>query len=95
MDTPELRLALPTLPDGYPASPAPTLSARILRAEADGAVEVASGTGESLAFVADEAGAYRAEVRMVPEHTRPYLDRIADDLIREVVWVYSNPIYVE
>ena len=32
---------------------------------------------------------------MVPEHTRPYLNRLADELIRELPWAYSNPIFVE
>jgi len=31
---------------------------------------------------------------MVPEHARPHLGRLADSLVREVVWVYSNTIYV-
>ncbi|HJL15845.1 MAG TPA: hypothetical protein RMH99_09325 [Sandaracinaceae bacterium LLY-WYZ-13_1] len=41
-----------------------------------------------------EPGAYRAEVRMVPEHARPFLGSRADRLVREVVWVYANPVHV-
>ncbi|MBX7192279.1 MAG: hypothetical protein K1X94_09485 [Sandaracinaceae bacterium] len=89
-----LRVSRPSLPPGFPSDPAPRITLRILRAADGGAVEVARGEGEELTFVADEVGVYRAEVRMVPEHARPYLGRFADELVREVPWVYSNPIDV-
>lgn len=89
-----LRVVRPTLPEGFPQDPAPTLRMRILRAAEGGAVEVASGDGALLEHVVTEPGAYRAEVRMVPEHARPYLGRWADELVREVVWIYSNPVFV-
>ncbi len=90
-----LTVRRPSLPEGFPNDPAPSLSLHVLRSAPDGAVEVASGTEDTLSFVTDEAGAYRVEVRMVPEHTRPFIEASADDLIREQVWVYSNPIFVE
>jgi hypothetical protein len=31
---------------------------------------------------------------MVPNHARAALGRRADTLVREVPWVYSNPIFV-
>ncbi len=89
-----LVLRRPSLPDGFPNDPAPEISLHILRADATGAEEVASGIGEELTFVVDRAGAYRAEVRMVPNHTRPFLRSLADMATREQTWVYSNPIYV-
>ncbi|HJL02668.1 MAG TPA: hypothetical protein RMH85_29485 [Polyangiaceae bacterium LLY-WYZ-15_(1-7)] len=89
-----LELTRPRLPEGWPSDPPPELSLHILRAAEGGAVEVARGEGETLRFVADAPGAYRAEVRMVPEHARAFLGRRADGLVREVVWVYSNPIFV-
>jgi hypothetical protein len=67
---------------------------RILRAGSGGAVEVAEGEGASLEHVATEPGVYRAEVLMTPHHAEPYLGRFVADLVREVPWVYSNPIYV-
>jgi hypothetical protein len=89
-----LRVVRPALPEGFPADPPPVLRLRILRAQEGGAVEVASGDGETLDYVATVPGAYRAEVRIVPEHTRPYLGAYGDQLIREHVWVYSNAIQV-
>jgi hypothetical protein len=89
-----LRVVRPSLPEGFPSEPAPVISMRLLRAADGGAIEVASGSDEVLEHVVTEPGAYRVEVRMVPEHARPYVARFADDLVREVVWVYSNPIYV-
>lgn len=89
-----LRVTRPGLPAGFPSDPPPALSLHLLRAAEGGAVEVASGAGPTLEHVATLPGAYRVEVRMVPEHARPYLGRFADELVREVVWVYSNPIHV-
>ena len=90
-----IEASMPALPEGFPNDPAPTLSLHLLRSEAGGAVEVASTTEATLSFAADQPGAYRVEVRMVPEHARPYVAAVADELIREQTWVYSNPIFVE
>lgn len=90
-----LHLVRPSLPEGFPSDPAPTISMRIVRAMAGGGVEVASGSDAELTFTTTEAGAYRAEIHIVPEHARPYLGTSADALIHEVPWVYTNPIYVE
>ncbi len=92
-----LRVVRPSLPEGFPSEPPPTITIRILRSSAAGAVEVARGDGEVLEHVATEAGAYRAEVRMIPEHARSALSRGLvryPELIREIVWVYTNPIFV-
>lgn len=89
-----LRVTAPRLPEGFPADPAPRLTLRLLRSTASGAVEVARSEGAMLEHVTTEPGPYRAEVRMVPEHARPALGTRADTLIRELVWVYSNPIFV-
>ena len=90
-----LHLVRPSLPDGFPNAPPPTIAMRIIRAAAGGGVEVASGSDAELTFTTTEPGVYRAEVHMIPEHTRPYLGAYADMLIHEVPWVYTNPIYVE
>jgi hypothetical protein len=89
-----LRVTRPGLPDGHPAVPAPELTLRILRSSPTGGEVVAEGDGETLEYLAAEAGAYRAEVRMVPHHARPFLAAEADALVREVPWIYSNPVYV-
>jgi hypothetical protein len=85
----------PSLPAGFPSDPPPRIELRILRAAEGGAVEVARGTDDRLEHVTETVGAYRAEVRIVPEHARPYLGAFADELVREVPWIYSNPIYVD
>lgn len=82
------------LPADFPQASAPAIRVHLLRAQEGGAIEVASTEGSTLEHVASEPGAYRVEVRMTPEHARPYLGSFADELIREVVWIYSNPIYV-
>ncbi len=88
-----LRVTRPRLPEGFPSEPAPSMRMRILRAASGGAIEVASGSDETLEHVITAPGVYRAEVLLVPEHARPYLGRYADELVREVPWVYANPIY--
>ena len=90
-----LRLMRPRLPDGFPNDPPPTIRMRILRSANMGRTEIASGTDAMLETTVTEPGAYRAEVWIVPEHTRPYLGREADSMIRDVPWVYSSPIHVE
>lgn len=90
-----LRVVRPSLPAGFPSDPPPRIELRILRAAEGGAVEVARGTDDRLEHVTETVGAYRAEVRIVPEHARPYLGAFADELVREVPWIYSNPIYVD
>ena len=89
-----LRVLRPSLPPGHPAEPAPTISMRLLRSAAGGPVEVANGDGDVLEHTTTEAGSYRAEVRIVPEHARPFLEDRADALIHESIWIETNPIHV-
>jgi hypothetical protein len=82
----------------------PRITTRVLRAEdtAEGFVEVAASEASGLDVVADVAGAYRVEVRMMPWHLSGELDdeakRILDDADfagTDYVWIYANPFYVE
>ena len=81
---------------------APRLLMRVLRADdsAAGFTEVARGDGD-LDVVADVAGAWRVEVRMLPLHLRAALNDEDFRLLDEVdsrggdyVWIYANPFYV-
>ncbi len=90
-----LSLALPRLPDGHPAAPPPRVSLRLLRVEPEGAVEVARREdGTAVEYVAASPGVYRAEVWMEPLHAAPYVPDMAEQLVRPVPWVYTNPIWV-
>jgi hypothetical protein len=89
-----LHVDVPSIGIGFPSSPAPLLRARILRAAEGGAVELVASSTDTVEWVTTEPGAYRVEVRMTPEHARPYLGALADELVHEVVWIYSSPIYV-
>ncbi len=73
---------------------APTLTTRLLRVDAAGAVLLAEGTGEVRAAI-DRPGVYRAEVRMIPHHLAPLLGTLAPRGYAEIeqVWIYANPIY--
>jgi hypothetical protein len=89
-----LRVRRPHLPDGHPAEPPPEVRLRLVRSTPSGAVEVATSADDELTLRDVEPGVYRAEARIVPEHARPYLDRLADRLVKGYVWVYANPIRV-
>lgn len=91
---PTLTVQAPTVHELNPALPAPEIRVRILRAELDGRwTEVAAGA-QSASVVPTQAGAYRAEARILPNHVRPYLPGL-ERIVREVPWVYSSAIYVE
>ena len=91
---PELRVRLPKLAHADPKAPAPELRARILRAIDGGWQEVASAA-DHLAFKPTETGAYRAEIRMIPRHLKPWLGSLAEVASQDYPWIYSNAIYVE
>jgi hypothetical protein len=89
-----LSLQLPSVRGLDPNVDPPELTARILKAREGGWDEVASGAG-SLEFVAEAAGAYRAEVRMRPRHLRAAFEPDAEYADADFVWIYGNPIYVQ
>ncbi len=90
-----LRLLAPRLPAGHPADPAPEVSLRLLRVEADGAKEVARREDEGvLEYTVTSPGVYRVEVWMVPHHAGPYVPDMAEYLVRPVPWIYTNPIWI-
>ncbi len=90
-----LELTLPAVHQLDPALPAPVIRGRILRVDAAGATEVASGAGPVLTAPLDAPGAYRAEVLITPHHLGPYLGHLGtEDADREHVWIYANPVYV-
>jgi hypothetical protein len=90
----ELRVAGPAIDPRWPSENA-SYRVSLLRAAEGGGVEVASSFDEGLAFTPTEPGAYRVEVHLTPEHARPFLGSLADSLVREVPWIYSNAIFVE
>ncbi len=88
----ELQLVLPSVAELDAEARQPTIHGRILRSDDGEWEEIASGE-EDLTVTVEE-GVYRAEVRIVPHHLRPSLGMFAEDYLVEMIWVYSNPIYV-
>ncbi|MBI4821192.1 MAG: hypothetical protein HY791_33340 [Deltaproteobacteria bacterium] len=75
--------------------PSPEVTTRLLRAREGGFDEVQAAQGD-LRFKAEEAGAYRAEIRMKPKHLTAHLGRYAPEVVnKDYVWVYSNAIFVD
>jgi hypothetical protein len=94
-DAPSLVVERPSVRALDPNAKAPELTIRILLATATGWQEVAKSTSGSLRFTPTTAGAYRAEVRMVPHHLAAWLGGYKDMLENaDFVWIYSNAIYV-
>ena len=88
-----LEVAMPSVRHLDPGAEQPALTIRILKAKEGGWDEVHSSDSD-VSFTVTEAGAYRAEVRMVPRHLEPYLSSFAADADGDFAWIYSNPIYV-
>ncbi len=89
-----LEVTTPTVRDLDPTAPAPTITTRLLRAREDGWDEVASTREPTLRFVTTQPGAYRAEVRLVPSHLRPFMGQRLDFIRESRPWVLSNAIWV-
>jgi len=97
-----IRVTRPTLEQLDPAAEAPLLTVRLLRAiDDDAGWEVVAtlehDDGPVLEHVTTVAGAYRAEVRMVPLHLRAFFG--ADDALlladgRDFIWIYGNALYI-
>ncbi|HIA00525.1 MAG TPA: hypothetical protein EYN66_01195 [Myxococcales bacterium] len=65
---------------------------RLFRVNESGSKKVAEVDG-ALDFVVTEAGRYRLEIFVKPTHLSNYLEGHGG-LIRELPWVYSNPIEI-
>ncbi len=87
-------LKLPDITGIESTSPFPERRLRLLRATENGWQEVARSTDADLHYETTNAGAYRAEIRMRPTHLKPYLFGLTN-LIRDLPWIYTNPIYVK
>ncbi len=87
-----LRVKRPRVYALDPEADPPRIIARLLRAQDGGWIELEANEGDIQREVG--AGVYRAEIRMHPNHLRQWLGREPDNYLRELVWVYSNPIYV-
>jgi hypothetical protein len=92
---PVLSVKLPDIENFNKARQAPIFTVRILRANGETWEEVASGP-TSLTYTPTQAGAYRAEIREVPNHLREDLGPVANRyLLHDYVWIYSNSIYLQ
>jgi len=92
-----LELAVPQLLDAPSDAPAPRIRARLLRIDAAGVAEVVQSEqpGAVLRRVDPGPGVYRAQVLITPEHLRPRLGPDPDALLREVVWIESNALFLD
>jgi hypothetical protein len=95
-----LTVEAPSVADRDPATAAPIVHLRLLRATDVGWEELAAvqgpeGTLAPLELEVSEPGSYRAEVRMQPHHLEQWLGSDYTQLADEsFVWIYANPIYV-
>jgi hypothetical protein len=66
----------------------------VLADRPEGSVVATSDGTAPLRYSPTKPGAYRVEVRMTPHHLRPYLAGADKQLVREMPWIYANPIWV-
>lgn len=94
----------PRIRDLDPDRTPPTMRIRVLKAvdESRGFDVVAESADETLSVPLDAPGAYRAEVRIMPEHLREDLRGDAPVVLdtavfedRDYVWIYTSAFYVE
>jgi hypothetical protein len=86
-----LVVELPRVAGRAPAQPAPGVRARLYRIDGGGRTIVAESSGR-IEFAVREPGSYRVEVGVIPRHLEPWLSGAG--YVREVPWIYSNPIRV-
>ncbi|HUP20281.1 MAG TPA: hypothetical protein VM778_10060 [Gemmatimonadota bacterium] len=72
----------------------PEVRLRLIRIAPGGGREIVAEGPRPMVHPVDAPGAYRVEVAVVPRHLAPYLGGHAGKYLREVVWIYSNPIFV-
>jgi hypothetical protein len=85
------RAALGASAEGAPG--APGIRARLYRIGPGGRRTVVVESGERIDVQVPGPGAYRVEVGIVPRHLEPWLG--GADPLREVPWIYANPIRVK
>jgi len=75
-----------------PAVDAPVITMKLLRI-ANGATKTIA-EGNDIRVDSAEAGVYRVEVLITPNHLKPYLGETPETYIREYPWVLSNAIRI-
>ncbi|MGH7570311.1 MAG: hypothetical protein ACREMK_00510 [Gemmatimonadota bacterium] len=73
------------------ALPEPEIRLRLYRIDGHGR-RIVLDAGDPIDIAVPGPGAYRVEVGIVPRHLAPYLGDAAGRYLREVPWIYSNPI---
>ena len=92
---PLLKVSLPTLLDTDPMVTPPEMDLRLLHVDSAGQQKVVAAGKSALSYKATAAGAYRAEVYIVPRHLTSYLGPTPAKYVKRMLWIYSNPIYVK
>jgi hypothetical protein len=77
---------------GRAGESAPRIRARLYRIAAGGRREIVAESEGRIEAAVTAPGAYRVEVGIVPRHLEPWLG--GTGYLREVPWIYSNPIRV-
>lgn len=89
-----LEVKTPRVRDLDPGATPPAITTKLWLAKEGGWDEVASTTEPTLRFSPTLPGVYRAEVRIVPSHLKPFIGKRSDFIRNERPWVLSNAIWV-
>ena len=92
-----LKVKLPWLhPDSPSSGDLPEIKILLRKIVSDGSEAiVARTTNEDLTWEVKDRGIYRAEVTILPQHLKGFLNYKKDDYMRETTWIITNNIFVE
>lgn len=77
-----------------PNNPQPEITCVLIKVDSSGSRIVAGNVGD-VEYAVSGAGAYRAEVHIVPWHLAPWLGSDPNRFMHDYPWIYANPIYVK
>jgi hypothetical protein len=70
------------------------IKGRILKVTPNDSWEVLAESSKDFSFTVDAPGVYRADVWMVPHHLSPWLGNRRAEFLKELLWIYSNPVFL-
>lgn len=74
----------------------PMMTLRLKMVDSTGTESVvASALGQSIDFIPQTAGAYRAEIGMIPLHLKSFMGYKNSQSTQEIPWVITNHIYIQ
>jgi len=72
----------------------PMIKGRLLKVTSEDTWEVIAESTSDFSHTVDAPGVYRADVWMIPHHLSPWLGNRRAEFLKELLWIYSNPVFL-